>query len=386
MSNYCQLLEWLNCVHTDYAVVLDSSKHLLFHFLCTYASIIPCLPIFFLSKFNTFFLPLYIEDTLKVLKEKCKEPEPEEAKPEPTTEILYLCSYVGCNKSFPNEGSYRKHSHIHGERQYACSHPGCLKKFLDSSKLKRHQVVHTGVKNFRCPVEGCGKAFNLDFNLRAHMRTHSQEHYHVCPYSDCGKRYTQECKLKAHIKVHHEKNNAVDMTKSTPPAGKLRTTVKTPAVAFGSGSSERPFVCHYKGCGKNYIHEYKLNLHLKNVHELNPEDNSTRAPAVVDHVVDEASDQDAYIAKGGASKNSKRGKPSLLHETPSAKVAKVSYRRDSPLAQTNANPVKKPWPVQEMYDEDSEETEEEEQENVRDDRWRYHQVNGDDDEETDDEE
>ncbi|KAJ6799731.1 putative zinc finger protein-like [Iris pallida] len=327
------------------------------------------------------------EDTLKVLKEKCKEPEPEEAKPEPTTEILYLCSYEGCNKSFPNEASYRKHSQVHGERQYACSYPGCLKKFLDSSKLKRHQVVHTGVKNFRCPVEGCGKAFNLDFNLRAHMRTHSQEHYHVCPYSDCGKRYTQECKLKTHIKVHHEKNNGVDMAKRA--TGKLHATVKIPAVTYGSGSSERPFVCHYKGCGKDYIHEYKLNLHLKNVHhEFNPEDNSTRAPAVVDHAADEASDYYSYIAKGGVSKNSKRSKPSLIHEMPSAKVAKVSsYRRDSPLVPTNVNPVKKPWPVQEMYDEDSEETEEEE-ENVRDGRWRYHEVNGgedDDDEETDDE-
>ncbi|KAJ6807213.1 putative zinc finger protein-like [Iris pallida] len=342
-----------------------------------------------------FLLKWIREDSLKVLKEKCKDPEPEELKPEPTTEILYLCSYEGCNKSFPNEGAFRKHSHIHGQRQYACSYPGCLKKFLDSSKLKRHQVVHTGVKEFICKYEGCGKAFNLDFNLRAHMRTHSQEHYHVCPYQECGKRYTQECKLKTHIKVHHEKNiqnttvdtmkrtPPVDMMKGTPPADKFHSAAKAPAATYvsGSGSSARPYACHYKGCGKDYIHEYKLSLHLRTAHpDYNPEDNNRRAPAP-DHAMDEVSDQEAYIAKGGNSKNSRRNKPGLIHETPPAKVA---YGRVSPLPPTNvSHPVKKPWPVQDMYDEDSEETEEE-QENVGDGRWRYHEVNGDD-EETDDE-
>jgi len=75
---------------------------------------------------------------LKVLKEKFKEPEPEEPKPEATTEILFLCSYEGCNKAFPNEGAYRKHAHVHGERQYACSFPGCgkvIRGFLCLSSL-----------------------------------------------------------------------------------------------------------------------------------------------------------------------------------------------------------------------------------------------------------
>jgi len=53
---------------------------------------------------------------LKVLKEKFKESELEEPKPEPTTEILFLCSYEGGNKAFPNEGTYRKHAHTYGER------------------------------------------------------------------------------------------------------------------------------------------------------------------------------------------------------------------------------------------------------------------------------
>ncbi|ONK58029.1 uncharacterized protein A4U43_C09F7210 [Asparagus officinalis] len=310
------------------------------------------------------------EDMLKVLKEKFKEPEPEEPKPEPTTEILFLCSYEGCNKAFPNESQYRKHAHIHGERQYACSFPGCGKKFLDSSKLKRHQVVHTGEKNFICPHEGCGKAFNLDFNLRAHMKIHSQEHYHVCPYADCGKRYTQECKLKSHIKMHHEKNPAVEVMKHTPPAEKPHNIVKaSPSVVYSSPSSDRPYVCPYEGCGKNYIHEYKLNLHLKNQH---PGHNT----------VEEASDQDVYIAKGGVAKSSKRNKPSLQHKMPPAKLA---YQKSSPLASASVSVSKQQqWPPsRDIYEEDSEETEEE-NENVAGESWRYREVNGDD-EETEDE-
>lgn len=47
--------------------------------------------------------------------------------PEPTTEVLFLCSYEGCGKTFIDAGALRKHSHIHGERQYVCHYEGCGK-------------------------------------------------------------------------------------------------------------------------------------------------------------------------------------------------------------------------------------------------------------------
>lgn len=306
---------------------------------------------------------------MNALKEKSKEPELEGAKPEPTTEILFLCSYEGCGKTFIDAVALRKHSHVHGERQYVCQFDGCGKKFLDSSKLKRHFLIHTGERDFICPYEGCGKAFSLDFNLRAHMRTHSLENYHVCPYEECGKRYTNECKLRSHIKTHHEKNTAMDVMKHTLPAEKFYNTPKPPAAVYGSASSDRPYACPYEGCGKAYIHEYKLNLHLRREHPgHNAEENGKHAP-VVDHDMDEASDQDAYIGKGGAGKNLKRSKPSPVQKMPPSKVAN---RKGSSLAPTNINTVKKSWPSKETYEEDSEETEEDRE-------------NGDD-EETEDEE
>ncbi|KAK1323584.1 putative zinc finger protein [Acorus calamus] len=319
------------------------------------------------------------EDMLKAIKEKCKEPEQEEPEPEPTTELLFLCSYEGCGKSFIDAGALRKHSHIHGERQYVCHYDNCGKKFLDSSKLKRHWLIHTGERDYVCPHEGCGKAFSLDFNLRAHMKTHSQENYHICPYEDCGKRYAHEYKLKAHIKSHHEKNVPMDVIKQ-PVMEKVHHTPKPPPAVYGPASSERPYACPYEGCGKCYIHEYKLNLHLKKEHpNHNSEENGKHAPNN-EHEGEEASDQDAYVARGSNGKSFKRSKPSSTTKMPPSKSAK---KKVSNLAPTNLNVVKKPWPSEMTYEEDSEETEED-RENVEEDGWDAHDGN-EDDEETEDE-
>ncbi|ONK77459.1 uncharacterized protein A4U43_C02F6740 [Asparagus officinalis] len=288
-----------------------------------------------------FLLKWVKEDTLKSLKESFKEPEPEEPKPEPATEILFLCRYKSCNKAYINEAQYRKHAHVHGKN------PGCGKKFGDSSKLKRHHLVHTGVKDYVCPHEGCGRAFNLSFNLRTHMKLHSQEHCHVCPYQDCGKRYTQEYKLKNHIKGRHEKAATVDMINHSVTADKLQRTVKARAVH----GAHRPYVCPYEDCGKNYIHKYKLNLHLRNQH---PGHNR----------------EDVYPAKGGVAKNSKSNKPDLLPEMSPSKL----QQKGSPSPPMSVDDSEKRWPNHVIY-EHSEETEEE-----------LENIAGDDDEETEDEE
>ncbi|MFS7958718.1 putative transcription factor C2H2 family [Helianthus anomalus] len=342
------------------------------------------------------------EDQIKALQDKTENPvtlvEPE---PEPTTEVLFLCSYEGCGKTFIDAGALRKHSHIHGERQYVCHYENCGKKFLDSSKLKRHFLIHTGERDFVCPHEGCGKAFSLDFNLRSHMKTHSQENYHICPFQECGKRYAHEYKLKNHILSHHEKN--LNNLSEFPPkyvqvqhVEKPPPNTKPPKVAasstYATASSDRPYACPYEGCDKAYIHEYKLNLHLRREHPGHlPEEYPKTAPRNKNNTdaadMDAGSDHDGqYAVKRGNTKSQKPSRPKPNIKPPPTKAVK----RKAPPA---AAGKKQPWPVvvkavQEEEEEDSEETEEDRDNG--EDGWRYGGGGGvdnddDDDEETEDE-
>ncbi|KAJ0727168.1 putative transcription factor C2H2 family [Helianthus annuus] len=329
------------------------------------------------------------ESQLKAMKEKSKEVEVDfvSSEPEPTTEVLFLCSYEGCGKTFIDAGALRKHSHIHGDRQYVCHYENCGKKFLDSSKLKRHFLIHTGERDFVCPHEGCGKAFSLDFNLRSHMKTHSQENYHMCPYPGCGKRYAHEYKLKNHMTTsHHEKYNNSTMVEAPVKYNHVQPIEKQPqkstkalTTSYASASSVRPYACPYEGCEKAYIHEYKLNLHLKREHPGHfPEENTKNAH---ENEMDAGSDHDVHVVKRANVKSHKHNRPNPDYKLPQAKVIKQKTPFVNRVSTSVVN--KQPWAVGKdlREEEDSEETEED-----RDDgeaQWGYGNINNyEDDEET----
>ena len=67
----------------------------------------------------------------------------EAPKPEPTTEILFLCSYDNCGKTFVDVSALRKHAHVHNEKQYICTEPNCGKVSPPGSQLERALVPHT---------------------------------------------------------------------------------------------------------------------------------------------------------------------------------------------------------------------------------------------------
>lgn len=104
-------------------------------YLCIYFS---GLFFFFFFSFNYFFLCewyylitlsyyFWVEDKLEALRETSKKPEVEDPKPEPTTERLYLCSYVGCGKIFVDFRALDKHVQTHEERKHVCHYEGCEK-------------------------------------------------------------------------------------------------------------------------------------------------------------------------------------------------------------------------------------------------------------------
>lgn len=75
-------------------------------------------------------LYLCAEDGHRSSKENSEVLDVEAPKPEPTTEILFLCSYENCGKTFVDVSALRKHAHVHNERQYICTEPNCGKVSL----------------------------------------------------------------------------------------------------------------------------------------------------------------------------------------------------------------------------------------------------------------
>ncbi|XP_044403155.1 zinc finger transcription factor YY1 isoform X3 [Triticum aestivum] len=291
------------------------------------------------------------EDRLAALKSKDKEEGACTAKPDPATEVLFLCSYDGCGKTFVDAGALRKHAHVHGERQYVCHYEGCGKARRTSSALM--------------------KAFSLDFNLKAHMKTHFADNYHMCPYPECGRRFTQESKLRAHFRAQHEKSGlqnpggpVINRNALGDHPHNTAKSLVTPPVP----SADRPYVCPYDGCAKAYIHEYKLNLHLKKEHPNHYSDAGAQAGP----------------SRGTILKNSRRSKPNLTTSMPLAKIPKRSgYTVPSPAVSI---PEEHQWPRKVLYEDDSEETEEE-GDNLEEVGLRYRAASGgDDDEETEEEE
>lgn len=345
-----------------------------------------------------FLLKWVNDDLLKSLKDKYPEVEREA---EEEYEIIYLCNFEGCGKAFTEQGALRKHTHVHGEKQFICHYEGCGKRFVDSSKLKRHFLIHTGEKHFVCPVDGCGKAFSLDFNLRSHMRTHTQENYHVCPFEECGKRYAHEYKLRAHLRTCHDKTLPPEMKLTPPPPlpniereimiPKMVAPVSTPV------NLERPFACHYEGCDKRYIHEYKLNLHLRkeHAHEENTEE-VPRAARLGDNEddMDEGSEREiAHTGKVGVLRGSGRGKLRIISKSGASKTSKRKRASAAPVdlnlkIQGVSRPGRRKEAAKRELQADSEETEEEYQEDTDDEDLRrmmqMRMMACEDDEETED--
>lgn len=55
------------------------------------------------------------------------EPVEEEQEPADEHETVYLCTFEGCGKIFPEASGLRKHAHVHGEKQFICHYEGCGK-------------------------------------------------------------------------------------------------------------------------------------------------------------------------------------------------------------------------------------------------------------------
>ncbi|XP_066363515.1 zinc finger transcription factor YY1-like [Miscanthus floridulus] len=311
------------------------------------------------------------EDRYRNSKENPRVLDVEAPKPEPTTEILFLCSYDNCGKTFVDVSALRKHAHVHNEKQYICTEPNYGKHEMLSWTM--HSKLHLHFQTNKCFEF---QAFSLDFNLRSHLKTHALENYHICPFPACGKRFTSDFKLAAHVKSHEKIGTPIAVQHAPAPAAEKPRVAQKPSTPATTSYADRPYVCPYEGCDKAYIHSYKLNLHLKTRHpEHGQEENGKVGASAGQHATNEQTYQYNYAEVGEIAPNPKRSK----HKVHSSKAYNAKISRAMP---SDIGGVRNQWPGKGTYQDDSEETEEDGGNNIED-GWRY--GNNDDDEETPDE-
>ncbi len=124
-------------------------------------------------------------------------------------DYAFVCSYVGCDKSFTRKVNLIHHEKSHkqgnaSEKEYVCDEPGCNKKFERHDYLIEHLVVHTGKRPYRCTEPGCKQKFRF----RAELSTHRMKHYPQGVYNcqHCSKVFRTQRGLKNHVKRSHKNN------------------------------------------------------------------------------------------------------------------------------------------------------------------------------------
>nr|CAH7722312.1 unnamed protein product [Callosobruchus chinensis] len=102
-----------------------------------------------------------------------------------------------CNMSFGKRGTHYAHMRRHSNVRYMCSFPGCNKSFMNSWSLGKHEHLHTGVERYKCT--DCNVGFKTYDTYRYHLKTHNGRKY-LCAF--CGKSYLQSVHLKYHLWNH----------------------------------------------------------------------------------------------------------------------------------------------------------------------------------------
>ena len=209
-----------------------------------------------------------------------------------------MCEY--CDRFFANKSGLARHkSVVHGQKASECE--DCGKTFPTMLRLERHiQAVHVPNETVRFACDICDKSFKLSLYLTRHQK---EVHGSIDPFScdvcdkqffrksslsrhlsmahggikflcqHCGIAYSRNEDLSSHIKDVHESGSesGTKLIKCDACDGLFASQVsldrhKRRAHKILMDTNTK---CEY--CGINYSVPLRLRMHIKDVHENDPE-------------------------------------------------------------------------------------------------------------------